>query len=163
MTSGDGKPRSPQRASNGRWLLCRQGGFHVALPTAQVIETMRPLRTESMSEMPPFVVGLAVVRGAAVPVVDVGMLLGGAGQPARRWVTVPVGERSVALAVESVEGMRDLPEKCFDAVPPLLRGAADNVVAAIGTLDAQLVVVLEEVRFLTEEQWVAVTAQGRGS
>ena len=70
------------------WLLCRQAGCYVALPAAQVVETMRPLGTDSVPEMPPFVLGLAIVRGAAVPVVDVGTLLGKVGGPRH-----PLGDR----------------------------------------------------------------------
>jgi purine-binding chemotaxis protein CheW len=149
-----------------RWLVCRRQGWRVALPAQQVIETMRPLHTEPMSEMPPFVLGVAVVRGTPTPVVDVGLLLGAEGGVTRRWVTVSVGsvgERSVALAVDSVEGVRDLPKSAFDAVPPLLRGAAEGVVEAIGALDGQLLAVLEGTHLLTDEQWVALGQQGRGS
>jgi purine-binding chemotaxis protein CheW len=145
------------------WLVCDQGACRVAFPRAHVIETMRPLRIDPMSAMPPFVLGLAVVRGAPVPVVDVGLLLGSGGKAAGRWVTVQVGPRSVAFAVESVAGMQELPADVLEQVPPLLRGAGDGVVASIGALDAQLLVVLEGARLLTEEQWLAVTAQGAGA
>ena len=156
-----GEPSLPQLTREGGWLLCRQTGWRVALPVNQVIETMRPLPLEPVSGMPSFVLGLAIVRGAPVPAVDVGILLGRDRQTARRWVTVRAGERSVALAVESVEGVRDLPESSFDAVPPLLRAASENVVAAIGTLDVQLLVALEGTRLFTDEQWLALAAQAR--
>lgn len=157
----DREPSLPQRTRKGGWLLCRQTGWRVALPVSQVIETMRPLPLEAVSGMPSFVLGLAIVRGAPVPAVDVGILLGRDRQPARRWVTVRAGERCVALAVESVEGVRDLPESSFDAVPPLLRAASENVVAAIGTLDVQLLVALEGTRLFTDQQWLALAAQAR--
>jgi len=163
MRPSHGGPPSPEGASNEGWLVCRQGACRVALPRPQVIETMRPLHVDPMSAMPPFVLGVSIVRGTPVPVVDVGILLGRGGPAAGRWVTVPVGNRSVALAVESVEGMQELPAEAFEAVPPLLRSAGDGAIAAIGALDAQLVVVLEGARLLTEEQWLAFTAHGRGA
>jgi purine-binding chemotaxis protein CheW len=160
----DARADKPHRGtSSASWLVCHQGPYRVALPSAQVLETMRPLRIDPMSAMPPFVRGLAVVRGAPVPVVDVGILLGNGGRAAGRWVTVSVGQRSVALAVESIAGVQELPGDVFDDVPPLLRGAGDGVVAAIGALDAQLLVVLEGARILTEEQWLAAEAQGPGT
>jgi purine-binding chemotaxis protein CheW len=143
------------------WLLCRQHGCYVALRADQIVETMRPLATESVPEMPPFVLGLAIVRGAAVPVVDVGTLLGRKGAKVTRWVTVPLGERCVALAVESIEGVRRLPSNTFEAVPPLLRGAADNVVAAVRALDRELLVALEAGRLFTEDEWRALTTPDR--
>jgi purine-binding chemotaxis protein CheW len=42
-------------------------------------------------------------------------------------------------------------------MPPLLRGANADVVQAIGTLDAQLLVVLRSSRILPEEVWDALT------
>jgi purine-binding chemotaxis protein CheW len=159
--TGGERPFPPQ-ASKRRWLVCSEGTCCVALPAGQVIETMRPLRVEPMPEMPGFVLGVAVVRGAPVPVVDMGIFLGGAGGTARRWVTVKAGDRTVALALEAVDGVRDLPENSFEAVPPLLRGAARDAVLAVGALDGQLLVVLEGARLLTAEQWLALTADGNG-
>jgi purine-binding chemotaxis protein CheW len=150
-------PRIVRRA----WLLCRQGGCCVALPAEQVLETMRPLPTDSVPEMPPFVLGLAVVRGTAVPAVDVGILLGKTGTRAGRWVTVSVGERCVALAVESIEGVRSLPPNTLEAVPPLLRGAADTVVAAVRALDRELLLALEAGRLFSEDEWLAFAAPKR--
>lgn len=93
--------------------------------------------------MPGFVLGLAIIRGAPTPVVDAGALLGehGEGQPTR-FVVMRVQERRVALAVEAVLGVKRLAGETLQALPPLLRHAADDVVAAIGTLDAQLLTVL---------------------
>jgi purine-binding chemotaxis protein CheW len=144
---------------NRAWLLCRQGGSRIALPAAQVLETMRPLPTDAVPEMPPFVLGLAVVRGSAVPVVDAGTLLGRVGDTVGRWVTVSLGERRVALAVESVEGVQRLPSGTLERLPPLLRGASERVVAAVQALDGQLLVVLEAGRLFTEDAWLALVAQ----
>jgi purine-binding chemotaxis protein CheW len=118
---------------------------------------MRPLPVEPVPNVPAFVTGVAVVRGAPVPVVDAGLVLGGRGGTARRWVTLSVGARSVVLAVESVEAFCELEESGFDVVPPLLRGVAEEVVTAIGTLDARLLLVLEAGRLLTEAQWRALS------
>jgi purine-binding chemotaxis protein CheW len=149
------------RTLHRAWLLCRQGGCCVALPAEHVVETMRPLPTDSVPEMPLFVLGVAVIRGTAVPVVDVGTLVGKTGATASRWVTVSVGERYVALAVESIDGVRSLPPDTLEAVPPLLRGAADTVVAAVRALDRELLLALEAGRLFSEDQWLALTAPKR--
>jgi purine-binding chemotaxis protein CheW len=149
---------SPDRPSGTTmWLLCHEGGRYLALRAADVRETMRPMPIEPVPNMPAFVSGLAVVRGAAVPVVDAGVVFGGKGGVARRWVTLALGERSVVLAVESVETLCALEEAGFVAVPPLLRSVGEDIVAAVGTLDARLLLVLEAGRLLTDEQWRALT------
>jgi purine-binding chemotaxis protein CheW len=60
-------------------LLCRVRERLCALPLAHVVETMRPLPIEPLGGMPGFVQGIAIIRGAPVPVVDAGALLGSAG------------------------------------------------------------------------------------
>jgi purine-binding chemotaxis protein CheW len=105
--------------------------------------------------------GVSVVRGSAVPVVDLGAVVGTTdpGLPAR-FVTIRLGDRTAALAVSQVVGVRDLATALLEQMPPLLRGASADVVQAMGTLDAQLLVVLRSSRLLPEEVWTAVAAHG---
>ena len=135
-------------------LLCRLQTRLCALPLALVVENMRPLPVEPVSGMPDFVRGLAIIRGAPVPVVDARRLLGGDTEtPATRFVTLRLGERRVALAVDAVVGVLSLPAASVQALPPILRDAATDVVAAIGLLDAQLVMVLRSARLVPERMW----------
>jgi purine-binding chemotaxis protein CheW len=148
-------------------LICRVRDRLCGLPLGPVVETMRPLPVRSLvagaaaSIAAPFVMGVAMIRGAATPVVDVGALLG-AGDAAAptRFVTVRSGARRVALSVESVLGVRELPASSLRELPPLLRDASADVVAAVGTLDAELLVVLRTARLLPESLWAAVATAG---
>jgi purine-binding chemotaxis protein CheW len=140
-------------------LLCRVGESRVALPLVHLVETMRPMAIEPVPQMPPFVSGVAIIRGAPVPVVDSATLLGASPVPPGRWVTLRVADRCVALAVEGVEGVMDLSRAAFDALPPLLADAGTDVVAALGTLDAQLLVVLQISRLLPESAWSALASR----
>jgi purine-binding chemotaxis protein CheW len=95
--------------------------------------------------------GVAVIRGVAVPVVDVGALLGSSEPPRpTRFITLAIGERTVALAVEGIVGVRILPDDALEDLPPLLRDARLDVVDRIGTLDARLLVVLRTARIVTD-------------
>src|SRR5688572_23698801 len=89
-------------------LLCRVRSATCALPLADVLECMRPLPLESLAGAPPFVLGAALIRGLPVAVLDLGALLAGTPARAERWVTLRVGERSVALAVDAVVGIQPL-------------------------------------------------------
>lgn len=132
-------------------LLCRAGAVLCAIPLGYVVETMRPLPIEPLPGTPPFVRGLSVIRGVPTPVVDASLLLGETPSAAPgRFVTMEVGERPVALAVESVIGVRALSALTFAELPPLARAAAAGVVAAISTLDAELLLVLEAARLLPD-------------
>ncbi|KQW02895.1 hypothetical protein ASC87_00640 [Rhizobacter sp. Root1221] len=130
------------------------------MPLAHVVETMRPLPVEAVAGAPHFVRGLAVIRGMPVPVVDAAHLLGELAAPANRFVTVIAGERRVALAVDSVLGVREVPTDSLHQLPPLLQEAGGDVVAAIGLLDAELLLVLSSTRLLPDDSWAGNAALG---
>jgi purine-binding chemotaxis protein CheW len=141
----------------GESLLFRARGHLCALPLAHVVETMRPLPVEPMAGAPPYVRGLAIIRGAPVPVVDVARLLGEeaarpeAGAPSRpsaRYVTLKIAGRAIALAVDGVVGLRSLAVDSLRELPELLRDAEVDAVSSIGTLDSELLLVLRSARLV---------------
>jgi purine-binding chemotaxis protein CheW len=148
-------------AAGSRSLLCREGARLCAVPLAYVIETMRPLPLVALAGMPTFVSGMSVIRGVPTPVVSLGGLLGAVESPEpSRFVTVKTGPRTVALAVEEVVGVRDLSTAPLAELPPLLGEAAAAVVAAVGAVDAELLVVLRSARWVPAEVWQAIEAEG---
>lgn len=107
----------------------------------------RPLRLDRIDPAPRFVLGLALIRGESVPVLDAGLLLADEPCCARRFVVLRVGERRVALAVEEVVGARPIEQDELAGLPPLLAAASD-LVRAIAVLDGALVEVLESGRLI---------------
>jgi len=141
-------------------LLCRVRNQLCSLPLQHVVETMRPLPIASLTGVPAFVRGLAVVRGVAVPVVDAGIILGTDHPPKpTRFVTLRTGENQVALSVEEVLGVRELTLNSFHELPPLLREATGEVLRAIGTLDTSLLFALQTARIVPESVWQAMRIQ----
>jgi purine-binding chemotaxis protein CheW len=137
----------------GAALLCRARERLCALPIEHLLETMRPLPIEPFPGVPGFVSGLSIVRGTAVPVIDLGALLGSLEPPnATRFVTVKVASRQVSLAVEEVVGICELPGT-LSALPPLLGDAAGDAVSAVATLDAGLLLVLQAARLVPDSLW----------
>lgn len=147
-------------AASASFLICRCNQRLCALPLAHVAETMRPLPVESIPDMPPFLLGVSIIRGALVPVVNVAQLVGATShdEPAR-YVTLKVDERQVALAVEGVVGVRELPPASVDEIPPLLRDSGSDLISAITTLDAELLVVLQGARLISEPVWRTIDTQ----
>jgi purine-binding chemotaxis protein CheW len=143
-----------------RSLLCRVRMLLCALPLPHVVETMRPLPIQPLGGMPPFVRGLSVIRGATVPVVDVGALLGlpTDGQ-ATRFVSLRTGERRVALAVEEVVGVRALSSVPLETLPPLLHRTKGRVIALVGKLDASLLIVLQDSRIIPDWAWKSLAGE----
>ena len=142
--------REGQTLTSQHCLICRIETRLCALPLVHVLEVMRPLPLEPIEGAPHFVLGLAVIRGEPMPVVDVAALLSGEPCPkVRRFVALRVGDRHVALAVAEVLGTRTIERQLLGQTPPLLSHAAPGV-EALGTLDGALLATLDSARVLDE-------------
>jgi purine-binding chemotaxis protein CheW len=150
----DAPPRRPS------WLLCRAGTLLCAIPLEHVIETLRVLPVEAVSGAPRYVRGLSVIRGAVVPVIDASLLVGDQSTSPERLITIRTGSRTIALAVETVVGISALGEETVTALPPLLRDAASEAIAAIGTLDAELLIFLRAARMVPPDVLDRLIADG---
>ena len=132
------------------------------MPLEHVVETMRPLPIERIAGSPRLVLGLSVIRGSPIPVVDIGALFGEPEADPQRIVTARTGGRLVGLAVEEVIGVRSIEADTLDDLPPLLRDAAGEVVSAIGRLDSELLLFLGATRLLPADMLESVRMNGSG-
>jgi purine-binding chemotaxis protein CheW len=141
-------------------LIVTIGARACAIPLPHVAETMRPLPIEPMAGTPGFVRGLSMIRGTPTPVVDLRALLEN-GEPSAtygRFVTMKLEERRVAIAVDGVVGVRNLASTALGALPPLLGEVAADLIEAIGTGDAQLLLVLRAGRIVPDDVWAMLAA-----
>ncbi|WP_437627069.1 chemotaxis protein CheW [Sorangium sp. So ce1151] len=137
-----------------RALVVRVRSWLCALPLGAVTETMRALDVRSLPGAPPFVRGLAVIRGAHVPVIDLAALLGVAdGQRGARLVSVRAGERPLAIEVDEVLGIKSLDPAALERTPTLVSEALPACVDRLGRLDGQSLALLETARLLPEAVW----------
>jgi purine-binding chemotaxis protein CheW len=145
--------------AGGALLLCRVAEHVCGLPLVHVRETMRPLRLQPLPHVPPFVVGVAIVRGGSTPVLDGRLLLGQAAssEASARWVSLTLGERSVALVVDSVIGVRVLPAAQVERVPPLLKSLEAAWLAELTSLDKELLLVLECTKLAPVGIWAGLS------
>jgi purine-binding chemotaxis protein CheW len=128
------------------WLVCCVGARLCAVPLENVVETMRLLPIQPIAGAPQSVLGLCSIRGLPVPVVDLRAVLAESDASLQRMVALRIGSGAVAVAVESVLGVRAIGADESHRLPPLLRGAADDIVAAIGMLDSELLLFLQSAR-----------------
>ena len=149
--------------NNGLALLCRVDTRLCALPLESVIETTRPLPIEPMAGTPDFVLGLSVLRGAPVLIVDAGRLLRGKQSLPTRFVMLRVGKRRVGLAVDGVLGVRAVDSATLEELPPLIRSADADVVSTVGTLDAELLLILRAARIVPEGLFASIEAEALAS
>ncbi len=131
------------------WLLCEAGTHRFALPMADVIETMRVLPIETVAGAPRLVIGLSVIRGAAVPVLDTVRLFEAETTRYERLVTVRTGGRTVAFAASAVLAVQSIEDSRREELPPLLRDA--EAIASLARLDEELVFVLRAARTIPDD------------
>jgi chemotaxis signal transduction protein len=108
---------------------------------------MRPCPVAPVPSGQRYLLGLGIIRGETVPVLDAALLLSGESSVATRFVVLRVAERRVALAVSEVVGARVLDRAELLELPPLLAEARDRV-SALAVLDGTLLEVLEGARLL---------------
>lgn len=142
-------------------LLVRTGAHTCALPIEHVVEIMRPLPIAPVAGMPLFVRGLSIIRGAPVPVVELSALIGaGQASDSQRCVLLRIDNRHVALTVQEVLGMRALDPPLLREWPPLFREAHADLIAALGTLDQRLLLVLQTARIVPDAVWQRLATGG---
>jgi len=144
-----------------RALIVTVGTRVCAIPVEHIGETMRPLSIEPIAGMPGFVRGVSVIRGVPIPVIDLGALLQASESSTTygRFVTLKIGERRAAIGVDGIVGLKNLDLTQVGELPPLLRAANADVIDAIGTCDAQLLIVLRALRIVSADVWTVLEAR----
>jgi purine-binding chemotaxis protein CheW len=137
-------------------LICRAGTLLCALRASSVVETMRPLPIEALPGAPDFVIGSAIIRGQPLPVIELSRLLGAEIGTPGRLVVIRAASRLAALAVTELVGFRSLSGAIVATLPPLLSGAARSAVAQLGTLDRELMAVLDTASLIPDAVFTAI-------
>lgn len=107
---------------------------------------MRMLPVEPVAGSLPLELGLCTIRGAPVPVVDAGRLFEDKPTQSRRMITIRMGDRIVAFAVETILGIESFAPEALEALTPLL--ADVETIAAIAKRDEALVFFLRMARLI---------------
>lgn len=95
---------TPRRADPEGFLAVRVGGDPYAFRLSEVVALHRDLRVSPfVAGVTPALLGLAVFRGVAVPVYDLGELFGAPARAAPRWVVLARAQALVAVAFDRFE------------------------------------------------------------
>ncbi len=155
----------------GLFLICRATQL-CSLPLDKVSEIMRPMPLDTIADLPPFVLGAAIIRGVVVPVVSLARLLGNddAAAPAHppsagtsRFISLKLGARRAALAVDQVIGIRNVDAGNMHDMAPLLERMEHGTIVDVTTLDSELLLVLQASRLVPDAVWQSWAGQGAGS
>ncbi len=141
-------------------LVFRAGPLLCALRLDEVVETMRPRETLPLAGTPAFVRGISVLRGVPTPVIDVSRLLGGGPAEPERFVTVHTERGAVALATGELLGIHAVDTDAAGGHPALLGGASSRLVAGVGSVEDEPLLLLQSMRTVPDEVWEAAAAAG---
>ncbi|WP_245674220.1 chemotaxis protein CheW [Actinoplanes rectilineatus] len=141
-------------------LVFRAGPLYCALPLDEVVETMRPLVTRPLAGTAPYVLGLAILRGAPSPVIDVTRLLTGAEGEIERYVTVRAGRGTIALGTGPVLGVQEIEVEPPEGPSALFSGVSKSLIAAVGTVGDEPLLLLHSISAVPDEVWEAVGDDG---
>jgi purine-binding chemotaxis protein CheW len=139
-------------------LAFRAGPLLCALRLDEVIETMRPLSIHSLAGTPAFVSGVCIMRGVPAPVIDVARLLGGVPAEVSRFIAVRTERGPMAFATGLIHGVRPVSAESASRHEALLGDARARLVAAVGTIDAEPVLLVQSMRLVPDEVWIATGA-----
>jgi purine-binding chemotaxis protein CheW len=135
-------------------LVFRCAAHRLAIPATEVLEIMRPLPVKPINSSYPFLAGMAVIRGKAVPVINVIRWFDTESrESALRFITLRVGQRVVALGVSEVIGLKVFLAPQLGALPPLLGNSNTLAITGLEVLDRELLVILNSAKILSDEQW----------
>ncbi len=132
---------------------------YFGIPLMHVEEIMDPLTPRPWPNAPAFVAGLAVWRGATVPVIRLSYLLWGSDSLETRWVGIFDQHRRWVLAVPRILGVRNLKKAVWKTLPPPLGG---HEAASLGLLDHDIILLLEVCKAFDHGLWAKLDQEISG-
>ncbi len=149
----------------GQYLTFMLGGETYAIGILAIKEIIEQEQMTRVPMMPEFIRGVINVRGAVVPVIDLGVRFGtGSTAMSRRTCTVILeveneGEvRDVGILVDAVNEVTDIAAADVEPAPALGTHLRTDFIAGMGKLDEKFVVILDPARVLSVDE-MAVLAR----
>jgi len=137
--SQDGAQSSDSTEARREFLTCRLGGEVYGIDILQVQEIREIDQVTRVPHVSPFIRGVINLRGAIVPVVDLGMMFGfekPLGLQAASAIVLNVERRLVGLVVESVSDVVGLTDEEILPAPELGGRSIAGAIAGIGARKA---------------------------
>ena len=139
----------------------RVGDEVFGVDVMKVFEVVQIPEIRSVPKAPEFVEGVAEVRTAVVPVIDMrkrfSVAAGETGTSPRLLVT-EVDERAVGLVVDDVPGVADLDAESISPPPEFFKGLAGRYLDGIAKLEDRLIILLNLNEILSSAEKIELNA-----
>jgi purine-binding chemotaxis protein CheW len=133
-------------------LLIRVGGESYALPLYALTAVYQEHPVVPVPCVPPFIAGIANIRGQILPVLDLATLLGVPNEAEKRALVVASNaEISIGLCAEVVGEVTALPAHTLQPVPTVLNRAYVESIAADGTALLNVDAILNDPSLMVDE------------
>jgi purine-binding chemotaxis protein CheW len=150
-----------------QYLTFMLGGEAYALGILAIKEIIEHGQTTRVPMMPQFIRGVINLRGAVVPVIDLGVRFG-AGSTAitRRTCIVIVevanedGPQDVGLLVDAVNEVKEIAAGDIEPAPAFGASIRTDFIAGMGRVEDKFVVILEPVRLLSVDEMAVLAEPG---
>ena len=140
---------------NELFIVFRVAEADYALAATQVLQLESFEGATAVPGTLPHVVGIVQVRGRIVPVVDLRVRFGEPPAPATidtRIIVVELGERTVALRVDSSREVLKLAAEQVQPPPAVVNERARGFVSAVARVGNRLLMILNLAKVIGEEQ-----------
>ncbi|MEN9938300.1 MAG: hypothetical protein RLZZ387_4879 [Chloroflexota bacterium] len=127
------------------YVLCHVGGAVYAIPARSVRHAELVPAIARLPDAPPYVEGVAIVRGHVLAVVSLRLRLGLPSQPhdmRARLVVVRHGEHAAALLVDSAREFLRIPAEVVQPAPEGLGEPGTGFLAGVARLGERLILIL---------------------
>lgn len=137
----------------------RLGDDEFAIDVMRVFEVLRAVEVRSVPNAPDFVEGVVAVRDAVIPVIDMRKrfsLPAVEEENSSRLLVVATGDSRVALVVDDVPGVAELPDGVISQAPEFFRGLAGRYLEGIARDGERLVILLNLDEILSSKEKIAL-------
>ena len=138
-----------------RWVTFQLGEEVYGVVVNKVREILRINNLSPVPGAPDYIVGITNIRDNVVSVID-----------GRRRINLPPTEYTdlsrmivmeseddiVAVVVDNVADIIDLPESSIDSNPKLNKGSSSQYISGVIANDDDLIIILDSEKFITDEQ-----------
>ncbi len=146
-------------AESRQLVTFRLGEDEFAIDVMRALEVLKTREVRSVPKAPDFVEGLVTVRDTVVPVIDMRKrfsLPAAERATSSRLLVVATGESRVALVVDDVPGVVELPDSMISQAPDFFRGLAGRYLEGIARDSERLVILLNLDEILTSKEKIAL-------